>query len=129
MQHIIIWELGQDVHPDTVNEDPRKTSQLRAVFEKKLENHSTKGDFDGDGDVDANDFTVWNTTVGATGKVRADGNGDRIVDAADYVLWRKFASADSGSGSSVTVPEPHITSIVCVGLLILTSLRRSRLAC
>lgn len=76
------------------------------------------GDYDNDGDVNEDDYLVWNEGFGSsvTADDGADGNGDGIVDAADYVVWRKFADA-AGSGSQV--PEPHtmmLFAITCIAL-------------
>jgi hypothetical protein len=48
------------------------------------------GDYNGNGVVDAADYTLWRDTPGgsvsaATG---ADGNGDGMVDALDYSVWK-----------------------------------------
>ncbi len=48
-------------------------------------------DFDGDGDVDANDFMVWQRNLGKTSgatQAQGDANGDGAVDAADLAAWR-----------------------------------------
>jgi GH18 family chitinase len=125
LQHLIIWELGQDVHPTFVHQDPNqranKTSLLRAAFEAKLALHSPKGDYDGDGDTDANDYIVWMNSLGATGKVRADGNGDQVVDAADYILWRKMAGAGGAGGAATSppVPEPSFATILIAAALLI----------
>ena len=45
------------------------------------------GDYNGDGSVDAADYTVWRDTFGAMGAdLPADGNGDMVVDSLDYDL-------------------------------------------
>jgi hypothetical protein len=125
LQNIIIWELGQDVHPTFVHpvesQRANKTSLLRAAFEAKLALHSPKGDYDGDGDTDESDYLVWSTTLGSTGKVRADGNGDQIVDAADYILWRKMAGAGGAGGAATTasVPEPTFATILFAAALLI----------
>lgn len=47
------------------------------------------GDYDQDGDVDGQDYLVWQRSYGQTGaNLPADGNKDGRVDAADYVIWR-----------------------------------------
>jgi len=104
LQHIIIWELGQDLAPGNSN------SLLRSAF---LKNETLGGDYDGDRDIDGADLNVWKSTFGSTTDLRADGNGNGIIDAADYVLWRKFATA-AGSGSVVnaSVPEPSALSLL-----------------
>ena len=58
-----------------------------------------KGDYNRDGVVDANDYSVWQNSFGQTGAgLAADGNLNGIVDAADYTIWRDRASF-SGAGS------------------------------
>lgn len=66
------------------------------------------GDYDGDGDVDTDDYDVWAIGFGGS-NLAADGNGDGVVGAADYTVWRDAYSA----GISSAIPEPSF-----VGLLI-----------
>jgi hypothetical protein len=73
------------------------------------------GDFNGDGSVDAADYTVWRDSLGQTGPgLAADANGDLRVDRADYTLWKTHfgqmaaAGADSALSTPASlVPEPH----------------------
>lgn len=58
------------------------------------------GDYDGNGTVGPEDYTVWANGFGQ-GDGPADGNGDDQVDAADYTVWRDNLPAESTS-----VPEP-----------------------
>ena len=61
------------------------------------------GDYNGNGAVDAPDYTVWRDTFGSTFNLAADGNANGVVDVADYVLWRdRFDAVATG----VSVPEP-----------------------
>ncbi len=67
-------------------------------------------DFDGDGDVDQNDLTVFLDAYGGSGQAsngprgwRADLDGDGDVDGSDYVL---FADAYNGAG---TAPRGDMT--------------------
>jgi hypothetical protein len=47
------------------------------------------GDYNGDGNVDAADFTVWRDSMGqVSAGLAADGNGDGVVSETDYELWR-----------------------------------------
>jgi T5SS/PEP-CTERM-associated repeat protein len=51
---------------------------------------SLLGDYNGDGAVDAADYTVWRDSVGATvaGYFGADGNGNGQIDEADCDVWK-----------------------------------------
>lgn len=60
------------------------------------------GDYNRDGTVDWNDYTVWKTNFGSTTDARADGNNDGKVDAADYTIWRR----------ALAVPEPSRLSLL-----------------
>jgi glucose/arabinose dehydrogenase len=72
------------------------------------------GDYDQDGDVDADDYTVWRSTFGSTGTgLAADGNHNSVVDEADYVLWRNnLGSTVHTSGSSVGTAVPESTTLL-----------------
>jgi hypothetical protein len=66
------------------------------------------GDYDGDGDVDNDDYDEWGSSFGASvaSGTAADGNGNGIVDAADYTVWRDNLGQTLGSSSLASVPEP-----------------------
>lgn len=107
LQHVIIWEIAQDLHPSDPN------SLLRAAYEAQQSLIPIVGDFNGDRIVDADDYNLWRSTFGSQSDLRADGNGDDIVDAADYVIWRKATSVGgSGAIASAAVPEPGWTCIL-----------------
>jgi GH18 family chitinase len=110
LQHVIIWELAQDLNPT----DPR--SLLRSAFEAKQALLAVPGDYDGDRDVDPNDFGVWRSTFGSQSDLRADGNGDLRVNAADYVVWRKYATTSGGGAATALVPEPNAGYLLCLWL-------------
>jgi len=63
-------------------------------------------DFNGDGVVDAADYTVWRNTEGSTTDLRADATADGVVGAEDYDRWAfEFGSSDPGQVAT-GVPEP-----------------------
>ncbi|MCO6042327.1 PEP-CTERM sorting domain-containing protein [Aeoliella sp. ICT_H6.2] len=78
---------------------------------------SSPADYNGDGNVDIADYTVWRNTLGSTGAgLAADGNGDQVVDAADYEFWKgNFGTvgasgwAEAGVLSSSLVGESYLT--------------------
>jgi hypothetical protein len=94
----------------------------------------TTGDYNGNGVVDAADYTVWRDTFGdevdeGTG---ADGMPDGMIDDEDYAFWKsRFGDVvdppGSGSATSVVIPEPAVIAMTITGLLaLLVTARRAR---
>ncbi|MEX2169887.1 MAG: PEP-CTERM sorting domain-containing protein [Pirellulales bacterium] len=71
---------------------------------------SVPGDYNGDGQVNAADYTVWRDTKNSTvdAGTGADGDGSGMVDDDDYDFWAQRFNGGSGaaSGQAVNVPEP-----------------------
>jgi GH35 family endo-1,4-beta-xylanase len=82
------------------------------------------GDFNGDGLVDAADYTVWRDTLGSTDDFRADGNGDRVIDENDFAIWKsKFGTnylSRSGQ-AALSVPEPASAALFVLAAVALTA--------
>ncbi len=66
------------------------------------------GDYNGDGLVDAADYTVWQDAVGTTvaAYAGADGNGDGVVDDGDHAVWAAHYGASLEAVMAQAVPEP-----------------------
>jgi hypothetical protein len=69
------------------------------------------GDYNGDGVVDAADYTVWRDMLGSTTNLAVDGDGDNQIDAGDYDVWKNnfgasVAAGGSGASANAAVPEP-----------------------
>jgi glycerophosphoryl diester phosphodiesterase len=79
------------------------------------------GDFNGDGEVNAADYTVWRNTLGENviNGTGADGNRDGLVDMADYSLWKQnFGLTSSGALQLVhQVPAPGSLPLAGFGSL------------
>lgn len=90
------------------------------------------GDFNGDGVVDAADYTVWRDNLGASDESSLNGNGDGLagVDQLDYAYWKShFGNSGSGSSSLTggSVPEPAtIVSLALAGAIVFARRRRAR---
>ena len=84
------------------------------------------GDYDGNGDVDNDDYSVWNAAFGNTGDFQpADGNLDGVVDTADYTVWKDNVGNTAvelgigvGNGAGSAIPEPAAWLVLLVGLAV-----------
>ena len=80
------------------------------------------GDYNGNGIVDAADYSVWRDSLGSATDLAADGNENGMVDAGDYDVWTThFGQTAAGSGASsaesATVPEPSCLVLLISGIL------------
>jgi hypothetical protein len=96
------------------------------MMEIRIDTTSTQlaGDYNGDGRVNAADYSVWRNSLGQSGSgLAADGNGDTHVDNADYDLWKLHFGEVFGGGSGETslgaTPEPGSQLLLVVGLMLL----------
>ena len=86
---------------------------------------TSEADFDEDGDVDGDDFLLWQTGFGTESgadKMDGDWDNDGDVDGDDFLGWQAEFGAGDGAGSNA-VPEP------AAGLLLLMSLITGWTAC
>ena len=65
------------------------------------------GDYNGNGVVDAADYTVWRDTLGSTSNLAANGNGNDQIDAGDYTVWESQFGRAAGTGSGQNLPCPN----------------------
>ncbi|MEM1447234.1 MAG: dockerin type I domain-containing protein, partial [Planctomycetota bacterium] len=87
------------------------------------------GDYNGDGTVNAADYTVWANNFGSIANLEADGNGNGVIDAADYTVWADNFGDTLGPAAGqvqtlTNLPEPG-TIVVMAGVAC-TLLRRMR---
>lgn len=120
-------ELAATVSADT------ETADLVADF------RTLTADYDGDLDVDLDDYGVFASTFGSAVDLRADGNNDGVVNAADYSVWRDseelslapletmptFSLVSGPSEGGFSIPEPGGVSLAGLALLLIRA-RRSR---
>jgi hypothetical protein len=92
------------------------------------------GDYNGDGVVDAADYTVWRDTYGQTVAAHsgADGDGDATIGDGDYQVWvANFGNHSPGAGagargSSAAVPEPCGIFLLIAGAAMMLTHRSVR---
>ena len=76
-------------------------------------------DFDGDGDVDGDDLSIWQGAYAMDEAGDADTDGD--TDGADFLLWQQqYTGSLSLVNAATAVPEPTAVTLAllgCVGLV------------
>ena len=81
---------------------------------------SENADFDGNGDVDGNDFLIWQRGSGAAGGLaEGDANGDGFVDTLDLGIWENQFGTAPLSAVVAAVPEPASLALFGVALAML----------
>ena len=85
-----------------------------AFFDNFVVRDGLRSDYNGDGVVDAADYTLWRDQAGQSGFfLTADGNADGVVDNEDYALWEsEFGQTNSLPPASTGVPEPAGLTLV-----------------
>ena len=81
-------------------------------------------DFDGDGDVDGQDFLAWQRGFGgAPTLANGNANGDGAVDGADLAIWKnQFGAASTAAVGAV--PEPATLEPLAAAVLSLVGFIR-----
>lgn len=88
-----------------------------------LEDGGLPGDYNGDGSVDAADYTVWRDHL-ASGQPLPENDDTPGVDQGDYTRWKQYFGAGGGGGAIVAnVPEP---TAICLALLLAVCLAGCR---
>jgi hypothetical protein len=75
------------------------------------------GDFNGDGFIDAADYTIWrdNENLTGVGLAGGDGNNDGTVDALDYAIWsQQYAPAVNEGAAAIPEPGSLVIAIACL---------------
>lgn len=106
LQHVMIWEIAQDIDPDNAN------SMLRIADDKRDSLVAVPGDFNGDGQVDGDDLSQWEADYGLNAD--SDANGDGKSDGLDLLVWQQNAEA-LPLGSVAAVPEPSSVALLTIG--------------
>ena len=81
---------------------------------------ATAGDFNGDGNVDADDLSIWREYYGASfgaTSVAGDADNDGDVDGVDFLVWQRNLSS-TGTNQSTPTPEPT-SAALAIGAVLL----------
>jgi hypothetical protein len=106
---------------------------LSATSFPKLVPTELAGDYNGNGTVDAADYTIWRNALAQPGSsLAADGNENGRIDTGDYAIWKANFGRVGGVGSAgfstaESVPEPGSLALVVFVLIAILMSRRSSL--
>jgi len=106
-------------------------SEAILLWNGVLQTAAPAGDYNGDGIVDAADYTVWRDSLGTSGSsLAADGNNNGKIDSGDYDVWRtNFGrTKGAGGGANAAVPEPATLWMLLAGILTICCRRRSKVS-
>lgn len=108
-----------DIASSVGNQQPNTGDLFRIVTDQLL-----SGDFDGDGDVDGDDLSRWQTGYGTSEGAEfsqgdADGNG--VVDGSDFLIWQRnfgrTAQDPMPEAAHPPVPEPGSSVLLMLGVI------------
>ncbi len=87
------------------------------------------GDYNGDGRVDAGDYTVWRNHVGQTGGLANDPIGG-VIGAAHYLQWKDHYGqsilSSAVNSAPQQVPEPQAWAMLALAVAIQVARARGR---
>jgi hypothetical protein len=87
------------------------------------------GDYNGNGIVDAADYTVWRDHLGQTFTLpNRDSTNSGPINSADYTFWKTHFGNTSGSGAGQagSVPEPTSLILALSAIATMLVIRRAR---
>lgn len=109
------------------------TDGLVNVFKVQFvtETGGVQGDYNGDGKVDAGDYTKWRDNLGGSAGAlqNRDPSNTGLINSADYTFWKsKFGQTGSGNGAvgATSVPEPAALVVAYMACLAVGGCRRTR---
>lgn len=77
---------------------------------------SLAGDYNGNGNVDAADYTLWRDSLGQNvpNGSGADGDNDGVIGPGDFTVWKSNFGQSAGSGAvaAPSVPEPTVFGLL-----------------
>ena len=97
-------------------------NRFRGLGQQVLDDVGLTGDANGDGVVNAADYTLWANNFGVTGiAIPGDFNLSGQVEAGDYTAWANHFGETTAApaGASAAVPEPSMFVSSVVGLICL----------
>jgi hypothetical protein len=99
-----IWIEQLDVH----QLDPQESQPYALAWWTAAAPTVQDGDFDMDGDVDADDLDIWSMNFGPNDQ--GDSDSDDDSDGNDFLVWQRTL----GTTSSAAIPEPRGTLLFIV---------------
>jgi hypothetical protein len=98
----------------------------QTVIMPQLGGGGLSGDYNGDGGVDAADYTVYQDNFGGdSSALNGNGSGSATVVQADYALWTtNFGTAGASGSASAAVPEPATSCLAVIMFMVVINFSR-----
>jgi hypothetical protein len=103
------------LHSASLNDQGSAVNALLGIDSIKAVGPPLAGDFDGDGDVDGDDLTRWETHFGSSGSADADADGDS--DGNDFLIWQRHVGQTASDATIAAVPEPASAALALIAAL------------
>ena len=99
----------------------------RSIAVQYLDDAVLPGDYNGDGMVNAADYTVWRNLLGSNTQLQNEGPGvtPGAVTSHDYTTWRANFGDALGSGASASAPVPEPAGWICALIAAVSSSMRT----
>jgi hypothetical protein len=83
------------------------------------------GDFNFDGQVDADDLARWKGGFGSgTNRAAGDANGDGAVNGDDFLQWQLDVGATAAASTAIAIPEPTTLALIAMVLAVRSTWRK-----
>jgi hypothetical protein len=121
---LLKWAGGPQDGDTFASRESTTTDPARLIITHSDGSATSFGDYNGNGIIDAADYTAWRDAVTAGSSSLLNDPTPGTVDESDFAYWRNHfgESVGSGSGSATAhfVPEPTslVTSGICTALLL-----------
>ena len=129
------YEYGWDNYDQGVGPYEQMLTGLTGTFQIRIPDVSVvtlllapvqglAGDYNGNGVIDAADYTVWRDALEVGGTIPNDPTGG-VAEPEDFDYWRSHFGDSAGNGAAIAaVPEPAAACMLAIGVVLILRGRR-----
>ena len=113
----MLWKYYKHLYQNKISQDTRVGFYMSFLNVLDVTPGGLAGDYNGNGVLDAADYTIWQEALGGTTLLNDPTPG--TVDTSDYAYWKANFGVTSGSGTSAStnIPEPSSLLLTAFWLL------------